>query len=130
MNTAPCWKARVRSKPKRQADRSRAPSGAAWGWQRFSRLSGFLPGIEMPSSKAGNRPAMVRAPRRGDPMLGVVAMRLATWWRRRPLPPKSQAPPADPATAELARLERLAEQAYSAMYDVPPLCSTKDGYDD
>jgi hypothetical protein len=26
--------------------------------------------------------------------------------------------------------ERLAEQAYAAMYDVPPLSSTKDNYDD
>jgi hypothetical protein len=59
-------------------------------------------------------------------------MDLRAWWRRR------RAPPQVPAVAEvkgntdteIARLEQLAEQAYAAMYDVPPLSSTKDDYDD
>ena len=52
------------------------------------------------------------------------------WWRRGALAPVSQARKSDPETAELARLELMAEQAYAAMYDVPPLCSTKGDYDD
>lgn len=31
---------------------------------------------------------------------------------------------------EIVRLEQLAEQAYSAMYDTPPLSSAKDSYED
>jgi hypothetical protein len=57
-------------------------------------------------------------------------MNFRAWWRRRPLAsaPRAADPPV--ASAELARLERLAEQAYAAMYDVPPLSSSKDDYDD
>jgi 7,8-dihydro-6-hydroxymethylpterin-pyrophosphokinase len=36
----------------------------------------------------------------------------------------------EPATKELARLEGLAEDAYSKMYDTPPMRSPKDAYDD
>jgi hypothetical protein len=57
-------------------------------------------------------------------------MRLRAWWRRRPPPramPDEAGARAD--TPEFARLELLAEQAYSAMYDVPPLRSPKDDYD-
>jgi hypothetical protein len=56
-------------------------------------------------------------------------MKLRAWWRRRPLRsvPDGGEPKGD--TAELARLELLAEQAYAAMYDVPPLRSVKDDYD-
>ena len=57
-------------------------------------------------------------------------MNLRAWWRRRPLRATSHAGEANGDTAELARLELLAEQAYAAMYDVPPLCSVKDDYDD
>ena len=57
-------------------------------------------------------------------------MSLRAWWRRRRLRAMSRAGEATGATAELARLERLAEQAYATMYDVPPLCSVKDDYDD
>jgi hypothetical protein len=55
-------------------------------------------------------------------------MTFRAWWRRRPLRPVSQAAEAVPETGELARLELLAEQAYGAMYDVPPLRSPKDDY--
>jgi hypothetical protein len=55
---------------------------------------------------------------------------LRAWWRRRPLRAASHAGEANGDTTELARLELLAEQAYAAMYDVPPLCSVKDDYDD
>ena len=53
---------------------------------------------------------------------------LLFWWRRRPLRPTSHEPESS-ADAELARLESLAEQAYAAMYDVPPLRSAKDDYE-
>ena len=56
-------------------------------------------------------------------------MNLRAWWRRGPFRPVSHAAEAKADTAELARLERLAEQAYAAMYDVPPLRSVKDDYD-
>jgi hypothetical protein len=59
-------------------------------------------------------------------------MDLRAWWRRRRAPPPA-APVAEVqghTDTEVARLERLAEQAYAAMYDVPPLSSTKDNYDD
>ena len=56
-------------------------------------------------------------------------MNLRAWWRRRPLRAASHAGEANGDTTELARLELLAEQAYAAMYDVPPLRSVKDDYD-
>jgi hypothetical protein len=52
------------------------------------------------------------------------------WWRRQPIPKPSPGTETKAEHAELARLERLAEQAYSAMYEVPPLSSAKDDYDD
>jgi hypothetical protein len=57
-------------------------------------------------------------------------MKLRAFWRRRPRPAlqPSESPAAGDAT-ELARLELLAEQAYAAVYDVPPLRSAKDDYD-
>jgi hypothetical protein len=59
-------------------------------------------------------------------------MDLRAWWRRRraPLPAAPVAEVQGNTDTEIARLERLAEQAYAAMYDVPPLSSTKDNYDD
>ena len=57
-------------------------------------------------------------------------MKLGAWWRRRPLRPAPDGGEPKGDTAELARLELLAEQAYTAMYDVPPLRSVKDDYDD
>jgi hypothetical protein len=56
-------------------------------------------------------------------------MKLRAWWRRRPLRPVPDGGKPEGDTAELARLELLAEQAYAAMYDVPPLRSVKDDYD-
>ena len=56
-------------------------------------------------------------------------MNLRAWWRHSPLRPRSNGAEAKGDTAELARLELLAEQAYAAMYDVPPLRSVKDDYD-
>jgi hypothetical protein len=56
-------------------------------------------------------------------------MKLRAWWRRHRLRPVSDGVEAKSDTAELARLELLAEQAYAAMYDVPPLRSVKDDYD-
>jgi hypothetical protein len=48
-------------------------------------------------------------------------MNFRAWWRRRPLAsaPRAADPPV--ASAEVARLERLAEQAYAAMYVVAPM---------
>ena len=58
-------------------------------------------------------------------------MDLRRWWRRRSVQAtSSRGTPSNPGSAELARLEALAEQAYSAMYDVPPLRSAKDDCDD
>jgi hypothetical protein len=56
-------------------------------------------------------------------------MNFRAWWRRRP--PRPVSPGGEPKgdTGEVARLELLAEQAYAAMYDVPPLRSVKDDYD-
>jgi hypothetical protein len=56
-------------------------------------------------------------------------MKLSAWWRRGPPRPVSDGCEAKGDTAEIARLELLAEQAYAAMYDVPPLRSVKDDYD-
>jgi hypothetical protein len=56
-------------------------------------------------------------------------MKLRAWWRRRPLRPVPDGGEPKGDTAELVRLELLAEQAYAAMYDVPPLRSVKDDYD-
>ncbi len=53
-------------------------------------------------------------------------MSIFRWWFKRAAP-KSVAAPSAP---EIARLEQLAEQAYSAMYDTPPLSSSKDSYED
>jgi hypothetical protein len=57
-------------------------------------------------------------------------MKLRAWWRRRLPQPVSDEGKPTADTAELARLELLAEEAYAAMYDVPPLRSVKDDYDD
>ena len=55
-------------------------------------------------------------------------------WTRWVQKASAATPPAEaearPEHAELARLERLAEQAYASIYDAPPFSSTKDGYDD
>jgi hypothetical protein len=56
-------------------------------------------------------------------------MNFRAWWRRRPPRAVSQGAQPKGDTGELARLELLAEQAYAAMYDVPPLHSVKDDYD-
>jgi hypothetical protein len=56
-------------------------------------------------------------------------MKLSAWWRRGPPRPVSDGCEAKGDTGEIARLELLAEQAYAAMYDVPPLRSVKDDYD-
>jgi hypothetical protein len=53
---------------------------------------------------------------------------LLSWWRGRPLRPTSHQSETG-ADTELARLELLAEQAYAAMYEVPPLRSPKDDYE-
>src|SRR5438477_9137432 len=44
-------------------------------------------------------------------------------------PPQTHAAGSQAETADLKRLERLAEQAYAAMYDVPPLRSAKGDYE-
>jgi len=56
-------------------------------------------------------------------------MKLRAWWRRRSRQPVPHVAAANADTAELARLELLAEQAYAAMYDVPPLRSAKADYE-
>jgi hypothetical protein len=57
-------------------------------------------------------------------------MKLRAFWRRRSRPASQpDEPQAEGDTTNLARLELLAEQAYAAMYDVPPLRSAKDDYD-
>jgi hypothetical protein len=56
-------------------------------------------------------------------------MNFRAWWRRRPPGPVSPGGEPKGDTGEVARLELLAEQAYAAMYDVPPLRSVKYDYD-
>jgi hypothetical protein len=56
-------------------------------------------------------------------------MNFRGWWRRRPLPSASHGTERKAGIADAARLEALAERAYAAMYDVPPLRSPKDDYD-
>lgn len=53
-------------------------------------------------------------------------MSIFRWWSKRAAPNSVAAPTAP----EIARLEQLAEQAYGAMYDTPPLSSSKDAYED
>jgi len=48
------------------------------------------------------------------------------WWSKRAAPHAA----ATPTAPEIVRLEQLAEQAYSAMYDTPPLGRAKDSYED
>jgi hypothetical protein len=51
-------------------------------------------------------------------------------WCRRTRPEASPPSATSSETAELGRLEFLAEQAYAAIYDVPPLHSAKGDYED
>ena len=60
----------------------------------------------------------------------MIDFRFRWIWPRRSARPACDAPQRGSEHAELTRLERLAEQAYAAIYDAPPLSSTKDGYDD
>jgi hypothetical protein len=53
-------------------------------------------------------------------------MNIFRWWSKRTAPKTA----ATPTVPEIARLEQLAEQAYGAMYDTPPLSSSKDAYED